>query len=74
MKITLVDIERYIEINPTVLMGKPVIKGTRITVELIQGRIAAGETVQDILIAYPHISREAVEAALLYKDSRPEEE
>ncbi len=52
--------------NPQVLMGKPVIAGTRISVQLILERLGAGETVDDILAAYPHITREGVLAALRY--------
>ena len=47
-------------------MGKPVIKGTRITVELILEKLAAGETIGDLLKSYPHISEAAVKACLLY--------
>lgn len=50
--------------NPSVMMGKPVIAGTRITVELILEKLAAGETVEDILKAHPRLSHEAVQAAL----------
>jgi uncharacterized protein (DUF433 family) len=52
--------------NPKVMMGKPVIVGTRITVELIQEMVAAGETVEQILTSYPHITRESVIAAMAY--------
>ncbi len=55
-----------IESDPAVMMGKPVIAGTRITVELILERLAAGETVEQILEAYPRLTREAISAALLY--------
>lgn len=50
--------------RPDVLFGKPVIEGTRITVELIMERIAAGQTIEDILASYPHLAREQVLAAL----------
>jgi uncharacterized protein (DUF433 family) len=50
--------------QPDVLFGKPVIQGTRISVELVMERIAAGQTVDDILASYPHLSREQVLAAL----------
>ncbi|MGO9058475.1 MAG: DUF433 domain-containing protein [Candidatus Binataceae bacterium] len=46
-------IER-IEINPEVMMGKPVIRGTRIMVELILRKLAEGETEDDLLQDYPH--------------------
>jgi uncharacterized protein (DUF433 family) len=55
-----------IKSDPQVMMGKPVIAGTRITVELILEKLAAGETVEQILDAHPRLTREAVSAALLY--------
>ncbi len=51
---------------PTVMMGKPVIAGTRITVELILERLAAGETIEEILSAHPCLTREAIQAALKF--------
>ena len=55
-----------IESNPNVMMGKPVVAGTRITVELIVEKLAAGESVEQILEAYPHLTREAIHAALTF--------
>jgi len=52
--------------NPKVMTGKPVIRGTRITVELILEKFAAGHTEDDILRAHPHITREGVRAALAF--------
>jgi uncharacterized protein (DUF433 family) len=52
--------------DPKVMTGKPVIRGTRITVELILEKLAAGQTEDDILRAHPHISREAIRAALAF--------
>lgn len=52
--------------NPKVMMGKPVIRGTRITVELILEKFAAGCTEDEILRAYPHITREGIRAALAF--------
>jgi uncharacterized protein (DUF433 family) len=49
-----------------IMLGKPVIKGTRITVELILNKLSAGESVNDILSAYPHITKEDVMAAIDY--------
>jgi uncharacterized protein (DUF433 family) len=46
------------------MMGKPVILGTRITVELILEKLAAGETIEQLLEAHPRLTREAVLAAL----------
>ena len=51
-----------------VMMGKPVIKGTRITVELILEKLAAGETIEQILDAYPHLTREGIQAALSFAE------
>jgi uncharacterized protein (DUF433 family) len=53
-----------IEINPDIMMGKPVIAGTRITVELILEKLAAGETIEQIVGAHPRLKREHILAAL----------
>lgn len=50
--------------DPAVMMGKPVIAGTRITVELILEKLAAGESVAEILTAHPRLTKEAVLAAI----------
>ena len=55
-----------IDSDPSVMMGKPVIKGTRITVELILEKLAAGETVEQLLEAHPGLTREAIQAALAF--------
>jgi len=52
--------------DPKVMMGKPVIAGTRITVELILEKLAAGETVEQILEAHPRLSEAAIRAALAF--------
>ena len=56
----------WIVSNPSVMMGKPVIVGTRITVELILEKLAAGETVDELLEAHPRLTREAIQAALAF--------
>lgn len=56
--------QQYVTSDPRVMMGKPVITGTRITVERILERMAAGESVDQLLTVYPHLSREAICAAL----------
>ncbi|MGH7575890.1 MAG: DUF433 domain-containing protein [Longimicrobiales bacterium] len=56
----------YVEVNPKVMMGKPVVRGTRITVENILERLGAGETVEDILEAYPQLSAEEIQGALAF--------
>ena len=55
-----------IDINPKVMMGKPVIRGTRIPVELILRKISEGATEEDILDAYPKLAREDIRAAAGY--------
>lgn len=52
--------------DPAIMMRKPVVAGTRITVELIIEKLAAGETVEQILAAHPRLTREAVQAALAF--------
>lgn len=57
---------KYIEQNSGVLGGKPVIKGTRIAVDLILEKIGAGETLDDLLEAYPHVTKEQLLACISY--------
>lgn len=55
-----------IRADPAVMMGKPVIAGTRLTVELILEKLAAGETMEELLEAHPRLTVEAVRAALAF--------
>ena len=55
-----------IEIDPKVMMGKPVIRGTRITVELILRKLSEGATQSDLLDAYPRLTRADIQAAIRY--------
>lgn len=55
-----------IALDPKVLLGKPVIRGTRISVELVIGMLAEGCSVADVLASYPHITAEDVTACLRY--------
>ena len=55
-----------IEINPRVMMGKPVVRVTRITVELLLRKISEGATEGDLLDAYPRLKREDIRAAVAY--------
>jgi uncharacterized protein (DUF433 family) len=59
-------ITERIEIDAQVMMGKPVIKGTRITVELLLRKLAEGATEDDLLDAYPRLAREDIRAAIAY--------
>lgn len=52
--------------NPQILNGKPVIAGTRISVELILDRIASGMSLKDILQDYPHLTTDQIQAAISY--------
>ena len=58
--------DRLIISDPAVMMGKPVIAGTRITVELILEKLAAGEGIEQILDAHPRLTRQAIYAALAF--------
>ena len=53
-----------IEINPRVMLGKPVIRGTRIPVELILRKLSEGASEADLLDAYPNLTREDIQAAM----------
>ncbi len=55
-----------IERNPAIMFGKPVIKGTRITVELILRKFAAGKSFDEILGAHPHLTIEDLYAAIAF--------
>jgi uncharacterized protein (DUF433 family) len=57
---------KRIVINPKIMLGKPIIKGTRLPVEIIVEKIAYGETAEDIMIDYPFLAEEDIRAALLY--------
>ena len=57
---------KIIQSNPAIMMGKPVIAGTRITVELILEKLAAGETIEQVLEAHSRLTKKAVLAALAY--------
>jgi uncharacterized protein (DUF433 family) len=60
------DWRERIEIDPQVMLGKPVIAGTRIPVEQILRKLAASMSVEEILRDYPRLTREDVQAALAY--------
>ena len=55
-----------IAIDPAVMMGKPVIRGTRITVELILRNLAGGASESDLLEDYPQLTAEDIRAAIAY--------
>jgi len=55
-----------IESGPAVMMGKPVVAGTRITVESILEKLAAGETIEQILSEHPRLTEEGIRASLAF--------
>ena len=55
-----------IEINPKVMLGKPVIRGTRIPIELLLRKLGEGASEQDLLAAYPRLTQEDIRAAITY--------
>lgn len=57
---------KRIEINPAIMLGKPVIRGTRLPVEIVVEKIAYGASEEELLKSYPFLSKEDIHAALLY--------
>jgi uncharacterized protein (DUF433 family) len=55
-----------IELNPEIMLGRPVIRGTRITVELILRKIAEGTDEATVLAAYPTLTKADIQAAVTY--------
>lgn len=55
-----------ITVNPDIMLGKPIIKGTRITVEIILKKLSDGMTVEELLTAYPHLTKDDILAAISY--------
>jgi len=60
------DWREYIHVDFNILMGKPVFRGTRVPVDLILGKMATGEIIEQTLEAYPRLTREAILAALAF--------
>ena len=60
------ELLKRISMNPKVMVGKPVISGTRLTVEFILGLLAHGDTIEDIFAEYPGLVKEDVQACLLF--------
>ena len=55
---------KLIQSHPSIMMGKPVVTGTRITIESILEKLAAGETVKQLLEAHPRLTKRSIQAAL----------
>ena len=62
----MVDYKNHIESNPDIMLGKPVIKGTRITVELLLRKLADGYGAEEILEMYPHLKPEDLQAISIF--------
>ena len=60
------DYKERITASASVRLGKPVIRGTRVTVALLLGKLSEGVTIQELLEAYPHLAKEDILAALSY--------
>ena len=58
--------ENLIVSDPKIMMGKPAVAGTRITVEHILEELGGGQSIEDLLDAHPRLTREAVQAALSF--------
>ena len=58
------DYRKYIDRDPEIMVGKPFIKGTRISVEHIIRKLGGGYSVDDVLSAYPHLTKEQIYAVL----------
>ncbi|MBI4688296.1 MAG: DUF433 domain-containing protein [Nitrospirae bacterium] len=68
------DLLNRITVNPDVMVGKPTIRGLRITVEQILTALAGGVTIEELLDDYPELEREDIQAALLYASELVNEE
>ncbi len=64
----------YIKSDPQILFGKPVIKGTRIPVDLILEKLAAGNSNETLLKAYPRLTKKAIQACLLFASDNAKHE
>ena len=62
----MVNWRSHVESNPEILYGKPVVKGTRIPVDLLLEKLASGDELSDLLEAYPKLSKEDLYACLMY--------
>ena len=60
------DWKTHITVDPDILVSKPIIKGTRISVELILDRLVDGWTMEQVLEAYPRVTRDDVLAAITF--------
>ena len=71
---TTTELLKRITVNPDVMVGKPTVRGLRITVEQILKALAGGVTIEDLLEDYPELEKEDIQAVLLYASERISEE
>jgi len=62
------DFMKRIIVNPKVMVGKPVIRGTRVPVDAILRRLAEGMTIEEILEGYPNLKKNDIKAAIEYAE------
>ena len=62
----MVDYRKHIYSDPKIMLGKPIVKGTRITVELLLRKVADGYTFEEILKMYPHLKLDDILASIAY--------
>ena len=70
----MIDFKQHIQSNPKVMLGKPTVKGTRITVELLLWKLAGGYTFEEILGMYPNLQLDDILAAIAYAAAMMESE
>jgi len=61
---------RRVEVNPKIMLGKPIIRGTRLPVDILVEKIAYGATMEDLKKDYPFLKDDDIRAALLYAAKR----
>ena len=64
------DLIKRVVTDPKIMLGKPVIKGTRLTVEIVVEKMAYGATLDDLKKDYPFLTEEDIRSALLYAAKR----
>ena len=72
--IIIMNYKKYITVNPKILVGKPIITGTRIPVELILKMLAEGMNINEIITGYPRLTKKDIQAAIWYAKELVEEE
>jgi len=65
----MIDYREHITVDYRIMLGKPIIKGTRITIALILKKLAEGMEIKDVIEAYPHLKEENIRAALAYSSA-----